>query len=196
MPSPVAHSLIGLSLGAAWLTPARMAIKEMPKIIWGLRRPLVLCIVAANAPDLDFLPGLLTGDLNAFHQGLTHTVPFVLAVAVVLRYVSRTWPKRRVAQWLFLIGASHLAADLLTVDTREPIGIMGLWPFSREYFTAPFSIFMPLQKQSWADLMRPYNWRVVSVELAWCLPLLLAVFAWKIKNSASLLTRRLPNNTE
>lgn len=182
MPSPVAHSLIGLSLGVAWLAPARVTARALTRRVWELRWPLALCVVAANAPDLDFLPGLLKGDLNAYHQSYTHTLPFVLAVAFLLRPMSRVWPARRAVQWLFIIGVSHLLADLLTVDTRPPIGIMGLWPFSSEHFTAPFSIFMPLQKHDWTDIMRPYNWRVVSVELAWCLPLLLAVFAWKIKN--------------
>lgn len=185
MPSPVAHSLIGLSLGVAWLAPSRVTVKEFLKRLRALWWPLALCVVAANASDLDFLPGLIKGDLNAFHQGLTHTLPFVLAVAVVLRALSRKWPKRRVVQWLFLIGVSHLAADLLTVDTRPPIGIMGLWPFSNEHFSAPFSIFMPLQKQDWTDILRPHNWRAVSVEMAWCLPLLLAVLAWKIRNPSA-----------
>lgn len=185
MPSPIAHSLIGLSLGVAWLSPVRASLKEALADFWRLRWPLAICVLAANAPDCDFLPGLVIGQLNAFHQTYTHTLLFSAVAGFLLAQLCRAWPARRAVLWLFLLGLSHLAADAVTVDTREPIGVMAFWPITASSFTAPFHIFMPIQKATWRDIAQPENWRAASVELAWCLPLLLAVLTLKVRASKS-----------
>ena len=64
MPSPIGHSLTG------WLTAA-----------WrdGSFKPVhpgrfLLYVVVANGPDLDFIPGLLTGAPNLYHHGRSHSL--------------------------------------------------------------------------------------------------------------------------
>ena len=50
----------------------------------GLDLPVVLLFVLfANAPDLDFVPGILLGDPGAYHHGISHSLGFALMVAVV-----------------------------------------------------------------------------------------------------------------
>lgn len=179
MPSPVAHSLIGLSLGVAWLLP-RAPGRDLLRRAWEARIPLFAAVVAANAPDLDYVPGILTGDLNAFHHGISHTVPFVIAIAALMS-LFRPFRNVRSFGWLALIGASHLAADMVTEDLRPPYGIPVLWPLSSEHWIAPVHLFMHLRKREWTDIVQWHNGAAVLWEIALTLPLLLAALWWKTR---------------
>jgi inner membrane protein len=178
MPSPVAHSLIGLALGAAAvLTPddARGLFRQA----WRRRGPLCGAVLLAQAPDIDYLPGLLSGDLNAYHHLLTHTAGWCGLVSVGCWLALRAWrPATRLAVlgWCLLLTGSHLLADWLTADARPPIGIMALWPFSDAHYISPATIFMRMHKRDLADVWQAHNLTAVAVELAWCLPLLGLVF--------------------
>lgn len=178
MPSPVAHSLIGLALGAAAvLTPddARGLFRQA----WRRRGPLCGAVLLAQAPDIDYLPGLLSGDLNAYHHLLTHTAGWCVLVSVGCWLALRAWrPATRLAVlgWCLLLTGSHLLADWLTADARPPIGIMALWPFSDAHYISPVTIFMRMHKRDLADVLQAHNLTAVAVELAWCLPLLALVF--------------------
>lgn len=178
MPSPVAHSLIGLSIGVGWLL-RRGSLHELVGKLWRLRWPLAICVFAANAPDLDYLPGIAIGKINAFHHTYTHTFPFVVVMAWILILIHRGWPGRRAGWWLFGLGASHLAADLVTADRGAPYGIMALWPMTSTYYISPVTLFWHLRKSEWSDFIQLHNGQAVLVELVWCLPLLFAVLAWK-----------------
>jgi inner membrane protein len=187
MPSPVAHSLIGLALGAAWLLP-RAPRRELGARVWTARGSLAAAVFAANAPDLDYVPGLLSGDLNAFHPGITHTVPFVLGLAAAMALCRRAG-RARAFGWLALIGASHLAADMITEDLRAPYGIPALWPFSSERFIAPFHVFLHLRKREWSDIVQWHNVFAVLWEAAIALPLVLAVLWWKTRAAGHAMRR-------
>jgi hypothetical protein len=80
VPSPVGHSLTGLALagltqylrnrqGHAWPLPAlrRGPATSLPLLALALA-------AAACAPDLDFIPGVLVGDPNWLHRGLSHSL--------------------------------------------------------------------------------------------------------------------------
>mgnify|MGYP001213457759 CR=1 FL=1 len=181
MPSPVAHSLIGLTIGLAWLAP-RAPLREWPAKVWALRWPLVGALFVANAPDLDYLPGIAIGELNAFHHTYTHTLAFIVAVALLMALAYRR--HARAGGWLFALGASHLAADVVTEDRRAPFGIMALWPFSPEYWISPVSVFWHLRKREWGDMLQWHNAHAVLVEIAWCLPLVLLMIYWKTRCSS------------
>src|SRR5687767_13245479 len=83
MPSPVGHSLMGAII-------YRGAGGRVGRSQWPL---LAACLFAANAPDLDFLPGLFVGDLRLFHHGPSHSIAFAfvfgLFAAVVLPFGKR-----------------------------------------------------------------------------------------------------------
>lgn len=182
MPSPVAHSLIGLSLAAAWLLP-RAPWRDLARRGWAQRTPALVVLFAANAPDLDYLPGIAMGDLNAFHHGISHTIPFVaLMTACVLAMWRRARPVRA-GLWLTVAGLSHLAADMVTQDLRAPYGIPVLWPFSSEHRIAPFYVFWHLRKREWSDFVQPHNFFAVGVEVVLTLPLLIAVLLWKSRSA-------------
>ncbi|HXH09751.1 MAG TPA: metal-dependent hydrolase [Alphaproteobacteria bacterium] len=133
MATPVGHSLLGFAIGK--LTGGSGAMSP-----W---RWYAFCAVAANAPDLDFLPGLFAGDVNRFHQSASHSLVAALIFGLAVALVALLSRHRVVRGGIAGVGlyASHLLLDLFGEDNRAPFGIFLLWPFSSQYFTAPWSVF-------------------------------------------------------
>jgi inner membrane protein len=180
MPSPVGHSLIGLALGLAAAVP-RGELRTLPARVWSARGALLGSVFVANLPDLDYLPGVLAGDLNRYHHGLTHTLGWCVLMSVAVWLLLRAaCPARaplRVLVWCLALTGSHLLADWLTADNRPPIGILALWPFSDAHFHAPVSLFWPLLKRDYAEIFQWHNVQAIGVEALLCLPLVLLA-AW------------------
>ncbi|NNF39323.1 MAG: metal-dependent hydrolase [Gemmatimonadetes bacterium] len=92
---------------------------------------LVLIVVVANIPDLDFLPGVLIGDPGLYHRGPSHSILAAVAVAGVAGWAlgPRLGGARRVALWTFIAYGSHLVLDMLIPDpSGGSAGIPALWP--------------------------------------------------------------------
>ena len=178
MPSPVAHSLIGLALGSAALVPSS-APRELGRRLYDLRWPLLGCMVLANLPDLDYIPGILVGDLNRFHHHYTHTLGFVaLALAGIWIVASHRGVNILLLGLALLL--SHLVADMLTQDGSAPYGIMALWPVTEARLLSPVSLFPAFKKDYLAQVFDPRNLWPVCVELLWCGGLLIAVLVGKV----------------
>lgn len=181
MPSPVGHSLIGLAFAAGRFAP-RGSWRSIGRGLWRERLGVFLVVAMANAPDVDYIPGILAGGLNQYHQLYTHTIGWALAISFA---VWMLWKSRRAGVgwvgWVLLLAAvvSHLLADYVTADAKEPYGIMIFWPFSNGFHTSPVSIFRGFLKRDWGDIPSLYNAKAVLVELGWCLPLVLGVLLWK-----------------
>ncbi len=186
MPSPVGHSLIGLAIAAARFAP-RGTWRAIGLGLWRERLAVLLVVAMSNAPDVDYIPGILAGELNQYHQLYTHTIGWAVAVSFA---VWMLWKRWRVAMgwggWVLLLGTliGHLLADYVTADAKAPYGIMFFWPFSGGFFTSPVSIFKGFLKRDWGDILSGYNAEAVLVELGWCLPLLLGVALWKRRGAA------------
>lgn len=146
MPSPVGHSLAGIAfsgLGRRSLGGDRRAFRDQVAL-------LVALIFAANAPDLDFLPGILLGDPDRFHHGPSHSLGAALAFAVVAWLGARALRARdaaRLGLLMTLAFASHLLLDMLSLDRRPPSGVPLLWPFSGRTFVLPFAVFMDVRRE-------------------------------------------------
>jgi inner membrane protein len=112
----------------------------------GPHRPLLLAaaVVLGNAPDFDFLPGVLLGHPAAFHRGVTHTLAAVVVVAALVWLVARLRGEpgmaRRAAGFAGAAYGSHLLLDFLTVDVVPPHGAQFLWPLSQAYYLSPVSL--------------------------------------------------------
>ena len=98
-------------------------------------------VLLANAPDLDFVPGIVMGAPAVFHRGLTHTV--LAAVVVGLAAAGIGWWRRpggRGAPWWACFAAaayaSHLLVDWVAEDAVPPYGARFLWPFSDRFLHA------------------------------------------------------------
>lgn len=133
MATPLGHSLLGLTFG-------RMSGSA---IVFRSRRGYFFSILAANAADLDFVPGLLMGDINRFHQEITHTLLASIIFGGMVVLVSRSFCAIPLRMGMASVGlyASHLLLDFFCEDKRAPFGQPLLWPFSLEYFISPWPIF-------------------------------------------------------
>jgi inner membrane protein len=171
MATPVGHSLAGY-LVFSWSDERR----GPRRLRW-----LLLYVCLANAADLDFLPGLLLGRPSLYHQGVSHSLGFALAVGLAVAGVCRHWGKSFAAILALSCTAyvSHLAIDVLGSDTRPPYGIPILWPLSGAYYISPVPVFWGVHHAGVAAgsmpewliaLFHPYNLGAVALEVALLLP--------------------------
>jgi inner membrane protein len=145
MPSPIGHLLGGLAAG--WLAAGRSpaAASEPPRTgSWlrseALERPAILWALLGAAPDLDLLFGA--------HSTYTHSIGAVAATFVVV-LLWRRGRQIRVALACAAAVASHVVLDWLGTDTTPPLGVMALWPFTREFYQSPFFLFMAISRRWW-----------------------------------------------
>jgi len=145
---------------------------------------LFVCILISNAPDIDFLFGILTGEFNRFHQAGTHTLAGITVMALCIWLYGRYVLNRRAvfAFWfVFILMAGHLVIDVFTADTKRPIGLMLGWPFSEKYWHSALSLFPAPAKKNLADIFCMRNLGVIGWEFLVSLPLMAAALLWKIR---------------
>ena len=171
MATPLAHTLTGLTLINLWKSAVKLSPAES-LLLQGLM------LLAALAPDLDFLPGLLVGEPNRFHQTYSHSLGLALLTALALGGITK-WriprlPFLRTGLYFFLLYGSHLALDYFTEDYRPPCGTPLFWPFSNDPYTASLPVFLPVKR----NLRLPGFWShtalVLFVEASLLLPLWIA----------------------
>ncbi len=182
MPSPVGHSIIGLAIGSAGLLPGAADWRGLALQLWNARGGLLLCVVLANAPDIDYLFGLPRGHPNFYHQQITHSLGWIAAVSLAVGLFAWSRRHERSARgFLFILAltGSHLIADYFCEDRSFPHGILIFWPFSDRHWTSPLALFPAAAKNSWSDLWSRHNAGVIAVEALLTLPLLASVLLWK-----------------
>ena len=147
MPLPVGHALAGIGLQRAW--PGLFFRKG-----W---HDALFCVLLANLPDADFLPGLLLGRPNLYHHGAFHSLGAALAVALLAAGMFRLLKRRAVPErrrpWplaaaAFLLLSSHLLLDYFTIDHVPPFGLPLLWPVSGRYFIASRPVFLDVTRSA------------------------------------------------
>ena len=112
------------------------------------------------APDLDLL--------ISSHRGESHSIGAALAAGVIAWAVTRS---PRWAAAVTLAWGSHILLDWLSNDTRPPLGVMALWPFTRDYYKAGIEIFPPVSRRYWESRFWIYNLKAVVMELLILLPI-------------------------
>jgi membrane-bound metal-dependent hydrolase YbcI (DUF457 family) len=115
-------------------------------------------------PDLDFLWGR--------HNMETHSIGFALLVGMAVYAWQRS---NRVAIACTLAVASHVLFDWLGSDDTPPLGVMGLWPFSNEFYFANAFVFEAISRRYWLANFFTHNLLAVAREIAILLPILVAV---------------------
>ena len=176
MPSPVGHGLAGLVLeGFSRLHPAgrRHAARRRGGRSWLARLGFAaLLVFAANAPDLDFIPGILIGEADRFHHGPAHSlgaaVLFGLGAIVVARLSGARRPLH-IGLWMALAFSSHLLLDMFSLDKRPPNGVPLLWPLTDRYFVVAYPLFLDIQRTAnepnfLKSLIRDHNFHAVFWE--------------------------------
>ena len=147
MPSPVGHALGAIVVG--WAVVPRRDLAGA-----------AILAAAALAPDLDLL--------FHTHRGESHSVGAVVVAGAAAGIITgRLWWGVAVS----LAWGSHILLDWLSNDTRPPLGVMALWPFTHEYYKAGIEIFPPVSRRYWESRFWLYNLKAVVVELLILLPL-------------------------
>ena len=155
MPSPIGHALGGVAAG--WGSVPR-------------RTAATAAILAAVAvvPDLD----LLIHD----HRGFSHSVGAALIAGTV------TWVVTRRPRWAIAVTAawaSHVLLDWLSNDTRPPLGVMALWPFTRDYYKSTLEVFPAVSRRYWLARFWIYNLKALAVEVLVLGPIAALVVWWR-----------------
>jgi inner membrane protein len=113
--------------------------------------------VIGAAPDLDLLFGT--------HSTYTHSLGAVAVTALAaLAWTRCRHP--RLALACAAAVASHILLDWLGSDTTPPIGIMALWPFTREFYQSPCFVFMAISRRWWLPGFYVQNGLAALRELA------------------------------
>jgi membrane-bound metal-dependent hydrolase YbcI (DUF457 family) len=147
VPSPIGHALGGIAAG--WGSLPRRDVAGAA----------ILAAVAV-APDFDLL--------FQAHRGPSHSVGAALLAGAVAWMITRR-PKWAAA--VTLAWASHVLLDWLGNDTRPPLGVMALWPFSDAFYKAGIEIFPAISRRYRYPQFWTFNLKAVAVELLVLLPL-------------------------
>jgi membrane-bound metal-dependent hydrolase YbcI (DUF457 family) len=130
-----------------------------------------LFAAAGVAPDLDLLVGAHSGPTH----GLGAAVITGLAAWVLLWGMG--WRRKKTtAGAMALAYASHTLLDWLGTDSSPPIGIMALWPFSRDHYESHLHVFTAISRRYWLPEFWASNTRALAGELVILLPLVALVF--------------------
>ena len=156
MPSPIGHALGGIA--AAW------RVLQRPERLEHRWRAMGFVAAIAVAPDFD----LLVND----HRGPAHSVGAAMIAGAVALLCTRSlrWGAAATLAW-----ASHVLLDWLGTDTRPPIGVMALWPWSHSYYESAWHLFPAISRRYWLREFWLYNLKALIVELLLLLPVSLLV---------------------
>ncbi len=112
---------------------------------------LVLALGLSLFPDLDSILGILMGDLERYHNNLTHSL--ILGVVVASGVSGVVWLKQRsgFSAWFMislLCYEMHVLMDFFTSGR----GVMLLWPFSSNRYSSTVSLFYGVQwSEGWVS---------------------------------------------
>jgi len=184
MSSPIGHSLAGCITS--------LYKESTPGVIQFKLKSLVFYIIVANAPDLDFLPGLLLGEPNLYHHGISHSIGFGFLVSLVAAWLITRKGETSFRYELFFLSfcfGTHLILDFLSMDARPPYGIPVLWPFSSAYYMVP--ILPPVNHsmldhatigQFFSDAFSLHNLYVIGLEILLTVPFIF-ILVWRRKKN-------------
>jgi inner membrane protein len=156
MPSPLGHALGGL--GAGWLLSPHRPLDRS-----AVRQAAVFAM-AGMAADLDLLVGS--------HRGPTHGLGAAALVGLLAYGVTR---RGRLAAAIAVAYASHTLLDWLGSDTSAPVGIMALWPLSREYYESSLHVFQAISRRYRQPDFWMFNIRAIAREVLVLGPIVTAV---------------------
>jgi inner membrane protein len=171
MPSPIGHAVAGYAIYK--ICAVRYPERAAPRI-GPVPRLLAATVGLSLLPDLDFLPGLLVGDFDRYHNAISHSLFFGVVVALLIGTLM--WLIGR-SHFLFWFGLTLLCYELhvimdFFIDGR---GVMLLWPLSPDRLKSPVKLFYGLHRSD--------GW--VSIRHLWTLltELVFAVFVILTMNS-------------
>jgi len=168
----------------------------------GSRKKLLLWyIVAANAADFDFIPGIILGAPNVYHHGISHSIGAAFIFSLMAATLLTKW--LHLPRWTLFTGclgaySTHLVMDYFAQDARPPIGIPIFWPFQEKYYT-PAHPFLPAFSHGSRDLSNiteflsgifsAENLQTIWIEFLFCLPIVFLYALFQSLHKKRLLNR-------
>jgi inner membrane protein len=172
MPSPIGHSLAGLTVG--WLADPTSA-RSQGRLLSSLAPLALSCAAIAALPDADLLVG-------GWHRTATHSVTATAFVFIVTAVVTGKVTGRVQWRWAAMLAAAHathMLLDWLGTDRFPPPGVQLFWPFSDQFYLSRLDIFPPVERR----LLRPdavaINVRAATWELLIMGPI--AALSWLVR---------------
>lgn len=168
MPSPIGHTLLGLTVEALLAKDDRG--RPGAAAFW------------ANAPDMDMMAGLIEGRPGAWHAHETHSLGAALAAGLAAGLFGRA--RGHAFRTSFIGGtaayASHVLLDFM--GKRQEDGMPILWPFSRRRIASPRAWFSTITSRSrergfFRGLLSVHNLQAVAWEVVTLAPVLVLVRA-------------------
>ncbi len=120
--------------------------KKLSAFSRGGRAPLLIaCLILANLPDLDIIPGILFGHLGEYHRLISHSIGAAIIISLIATWIlmkKGTGWKNSLSPFsvfgaCFLSYTSHIALDIFNAGSK---GVMALWPFTNKIFYGPLSL--------------------------------------------------------
>ena len=139
---------------------------------------VLLCAIAGAAPDVDFLWGR--------HNQETHSITAAIAAGLAVLAWKRD---ARLAAAVTIAWLSHVLFDWLGSDTTPPLGVMALWPFSREYYFSNAFFFEAISRRYWLNNFITHNVWAVTKEVLILGPILVVVWRWRKASSEKSTSR-------
>ena len=132
------------------------------------RGGLFVFALAGAVADVDLL--------FRMHSGPTHSLMAAAMAGLIAFAVTR---RARFAIAIAAAYATHTLLDWMSTDDSPPIGIMALWPFSREYYESSAHVFLAISRRYWLADAWLGNLRAVIRELLILVPVLW--IAWWVR---------------
>lgn len=134
MPSPIIHAATGYAIVRQHRKRLELDQNDSDPIL------ALLVVAAALIPDVDFLAGLVHGQISRVHNQGTHSLFTGLGFSVLMGLAGRLRDREFKGWMLPALAAfeSHVVLDFISGSRR---GMMLLWPFSRQRYNFPFKLF-------------------------------------------------------
>jgi inner membrane protein len=167
MATPIGHSIAGFAISRLLPEDAR---KDAPLLT-------VVCVGMAVLPDMDVLPGLISGMPAFFHGGMSHSFFAGAIISLLVALIFRTKHLTRLQLFAFCFAAysTHLFMDFVNTDGRAPYGIPLFWPFTDAAFISPIPVFIGMHHSDSATdtigqfldaVFSSYNVLAIALEMA------------------------------
>ncbi len=140
-----------------------------------------MALLSVNAADLDFLLGLMIGDINRFHRSVTHSLLAAATFGIGVAIVARLWHAPTLRAGLLGAGlyTSHLLLDIFSGDGTRPSGQPLFWPFVKGEVLSHWTPLIGVDHGGRGDtlwqfakaLLSPDNLRVILLEALLFVPL-------------------------
>lgn len=176
MPSPVLHTLPAVLIAKAALgTRSTDRNAHLRATRFGGQDAILMAaaVIAANVPDLDFVPGIIVNDPGMFHHGGSHSLFAAVVFGILCALVARLAHYPSVVRIGIVTGLAYFSHLLL--DAAAPLddvgrGVPFFWPLTERYFVSPVRLLMgiglePDRGGLLASLITPHNMLALGLEV-------------------------------